>query len=114
MRHIVAAPAVVVPLPRKRKKTNRITQPTAALIAALCTVGAFSGRAAAPPRPVPRPPEAFAAPSRGLLVRPRASTMPTAFPRCLLRRLRFVWAMGQVYAADPGCGRLRTATRAAP
>ena len=26
-------------------------------------------------------------------VRPRDSTTPAAFPRCLLRRLRFVWAM---------------------
>ena len=27
-------------------------------------------------------------------VRPRASTRPAAFPRCLVRRLRLVWAMG--------------------
>ena len=49
-----------------------------------------------------RPPRAPAGrlarrPSRGLLVRPRASTTPTAFPRCLFRRLRFVWPMPAVY-----------------
>src|SRR3954447_14325408 len=27
------------------------------------------------------------------LVRPRASTIPAAFPRCFVRRLRLVWAM---------------------
>ncbi len=27
-------------------------------------------------------------------VRPRASTVPAALPRCLERRLRLVWAMG--------------------
>src|SRR5690242_7582693 len=75
----------------KRKKMNRMTPPTAAFIAALFIDGGLSGRAFGV-----RAPRPFAwgrEPGAGLLVRPRASTTPTALPRCLLRRLRFVWAM---------------------
>src|SRR3954463_9599538 len=96
-RHMVSAWAVDVPLERKRKNTNRITMPMSALTAALLRVGGLSGRAAAPR---PRLPAGLAAPSRGLLVRPRASTTPTAFPRCLERRLRFVWAMPLILRAE--------------
>src|ERR1700755_96190 len=69
--------------------TNSSTDMIAALVAALFQLGGLSirfsracffswaGVSLTPP----------------LLVRPRASTTPAAFPRCLVRRLRLVWAM---------------------
>src|SRR3954449_7610887 len=87
MKHMVTVCAIVVPLDVRLKNTNKMAMPTSAFRAALLSVGGLAGRAAA------RPVVDLGAPSRGLLVRPRASTTPTAFPRCLVRRLRFVWAM---------------------
>src|SRR5690242_20774399 len=81
--------AIVAFLTRKptwvRTKSRMAITPD--LIAALFHVGGFSWRRS---------------PAAGFLdsasvgrrpVRPRASTIPAAFPRCLVRRLRFVWAM---------------------
>ena len=57
---------------------------------ALRTVGGLLKRSMRALRP------ALALPSAGpglRPVRPRVSTIPAALPRCLVRRLRFVWAM---------------------
>src|SRR4051794_37450653 len=38
----------------------------------------------------------------GRLVRPRCSTIPAALPRCFVRRLRFVWAIGDPQGSPSG------------
>src|SRR5436190_22379983 len=71
---------------------------TAAIAARLIAERQLGGRVSRSARRssavLPFPPLPFFSPLVGLRpVRPRASTVPAAVPRCLLRRLRFVWAM---------------------
>src|ERR1700750_1377190 len=40
----------------------------------------------------------------GRVVRPRTSTTPAALPRCLVRRLRFVWAISPLQGSSVASG----------
>src|SRR6476659_1535815 len=41
----------------------------------------------------------------GRVVRPRTSTIPAALPRCLVRRLRLVWAISPLQGSSVASGR---------
>src|ERR671932_1677252 len=70
--------------------TKSRTAKPSALSAARCHVGGFSSRRWAP---CSRAARLRSSGVGGRPVRPRASTTPAALPRCLVRRLRFVWAI---------------------
>src|SRR5688572_22842816 len=80
--------------------TNSITEARPARVAALAQVGSANRRSARASAVVILRRSA----SVGLRpVRPRASTAPAALPRCLVRRLRLVWAIGlQTLAPEQG------------
>ena len=79
-------------------RMKRITAMASAFSPALFQDGGFAcRRARASVRPA-----AFISSAVGLRpVRPRASIEPAALPRCLVRLLRFVWAMAPTRVDDP-------------
>src|SRR3954454_10399894 len=85
-------------LKRKIESPTRITAAIAARLMADRQLGGRDRRSARRSAAVaPLPPRFFFSEPVGLRpVRPRVSTVPAALPRCLLRRLRFVWAMAEL------------------
>src|SRR5690242_14539231 len=81
---------VLLPMTPSLMITNSSTAMASAFSAALFQLGGFRRRAS---RALVRDVDLLSA-SVGLRpVRPRASIEPAALPRCLVRLLRFVWAM---------------------
>src|SRR5215217_5355756 len=101
-----AATVCSLPASPTWKSTNSSTEAMPARVAALPHVGSTKRRSArASPAALLRCSSAV-----GLRpVRPRASIAPAALPRCLVRRLRLVWAMAETLAPQQHLDRRRHA-----
>src|SRR3954468_7161179 len=100
---ISAKPANAIDAPGfcLKRKIDSATRITAAIAARLMAERQLGGRLSRSARRsvavAPLPPLPFFSVPAGLRpVRPRDSIVPAAVPRCLLRRLRFVWAMAEL------------------